>query len=315
MSWTDYTHAKHFGSGIYRPYSDFLADCGVYFDNSLAKDPDFAKSQIPFHNRDTILVVGEKVSVIILSRSMHKHLPLYAFYKWKDFWGIGEDEFSYHYQIDASIVAKEIARQDLYNHMVSSFGFFDPIFICIKSIFTAKGDEEKKIREVSPQITANIVYESERLQYYKALEMEKPKEIFLSHKSADKKLVRYVFETLKVVGFSPWLDEDKMKAGAVLERSIRDGFSTSCAAVFFVTPNFADEGYLATEIDYALEEKRSKGDRFAIITLLLPDEHGKYGTVPKMIQRYVWKQVEPIEIVKTIVEALPIKMGDPAWRV
>ncbi|MGA9665347.1 MAG: toll/interleukin-1 receptor domain-containing protein [Gallionella sp.] len=146
------------------------------------------------------------------------------------------------------------------------------------------------------------------------MEMDKPKEIFLSHKSTDKTLVREIAKTLSMIGYAPWLDEDKMKAGANLERALREGFSNSCAAVFFVTPNFIDEGYLSSEIDYALAEKRSKGDRFAIITLLLSGPDGSVGTVPKMIQQYVWKQVEPIEITRTILESLPIRMDRVVWR-
>ena len=144
--------------------------------------------------------------------------------------------------------------------------------------------------------------------------MEKPKDIFLSHKSIDKGLVRETARTLSAIGFHPWLDEDKMKVGANLERAIRDGFTTSCAAVFFVTPHFVDDGYLATEIDYALAEKRSKGDRFAIITLLLRGTDGTFGTVPQMIRQYVWKEVEPTEVTRIIVDSLPIRMERVVWR-
>lgn len=173
---------------------------------------------------------------------------------------------------------------------------------------------EAETRDQSVASAAKLIWTVERQHYEEALELERPKEIFLSHKSADKKLVREVAQTLNSIGFVPWLDDNKMKAGANLERSIRDGFSSSCAAVFFVTPNFIDEGYLATEIDYALAEKRAKGERFAIITLLIRGQDGMIGTVPQMISQYVWKAVEPVEIVRTIVEALPIRMERIAWR-
>jgi hypothetical protein len=73
-----------------------------------------------------------------------------------------------------------------------------------------------------------------------------PMKIFLSHKSADKPLVRQYKHLLVELGFDPWLDEDAMQAGAELERSLLKGFADSCAAVFFVTPNYKDENYLAS---------------------------------------------------------------------
>ena len=83
---------------------------------------------------------------------------------------------------------------------------------------------------------------------------------------------------------------------------------------FFITPNFEDQGYLATEIDYAIAEKRDKGDQFVIITLLIPDDKGNYGEVPKLLKSYVWKEIQPIEVIRTIVEALPIRLNNPNWK-
>src|ERR1700726_142954 len=47
-----------------------------------------------------------------------------------------------------------------------------------------------------------------------------PMDIFLSHKGFDKPLVRRFRDTLRLLGFSPWLDEDRMVAGTNLERGI-----------------------------------------------------------------------------------------------
>jgi hypothetical protein len=74
-----------------------------------------------------------------------------------------------------------------------------------------------------------------------------PMRIFLSHKGFNKPLVREFATTLSMLGFEPWLDEDAMPAGTNLERGILKGFVDSCAAVFFVTPEFKDEDFLATQ--------------------------------------------------------------------
>ena len=141
-----------------------------------------------------------------------------------------------------------------------------------------------------------------------------PDKIFLSHKGADKVLVRDFKETLQLLGFSPWLDEDAMHAGEQRSRAILKGFEESCAAVFFVTPNFRDETYLAEEINYAIDQKRSKGDAFRIITLVL-EVDGKRGEVPPLLQPYIWKNPRtPLEGLREILHALPITVGEVHWR-
>jgi hypothetical protein len=140
-----------------------------------------------------------------------------------------------------------------------------------------------------------------------------PMKIFLSHKGLDKPRVRPFKETLLLLGFSPWFDEDSMTAGTNLERGILRGFQESCAAVFFITPNFIDENYLATEVDYAIQQQRDKGDKFAIITLVFGDGTAK-GKVPDLLRRYVWKEPNSdLEALREIIKALPIKVGDVRW--
>jgi hypothetical protein len=137
--------------------------------------------------------------------------------------------------------------------------------------------------------------------------------IFLSHKGLDKPRVRPFKETLLLLGFSPWFDEDSMTAGTNLERGILKGFQDSCAAVFFITPNFIDESYLATEVDYAIQQKRDKGDKFAIITLVFGDGTAK-GKVPDLLRRYVWKEPKSdLEALQEIIKALPIEVGSVRW--
>lgn len=141
-----------------------------------------------------------------------------------------------------------------------------------------------------------------------------PMRIFLSHKGADKELVREYKIILEELGFDPWLDEDAMFAGIELERGILQGFKDSCAAIFFITPNFKDENYLATEVDYAIAEKRRKGDKFSIITLVF-EKDGQKGTVPDLLHRYVWKEPKnDLEALREILRALPVNVGDIYWK-
>ena len=105
-----------------------------------------------------------------------------------------------------------------------------------------------------------------------------------------------------------------MHAGVELERAIAQGFRDSCAAVFFVTPNYVDEQYLATEVNYAIAEKRRKGTKFAIITLVYEGD-GKKGQVPDLLAPYVWKEPRnDLEAIRELIRALPVKVGDVYWR-
>ncbi len=144
------------------------------------------------------------------------------------------------------------------------------------------------------------------LTYEKLTEM-RSKKIFLSHKSANKTIVKEFSETLKIIGYDTWLDDDVLNAGEKLHRGILNGFKNSCAAIFFITPDFVDEKYLATEIDYAITEANEKGDKFKIITLLLKNDKG-IGKVPDLLKQFVYKSPKSdLEAIREIVKALPLK--------
>ncbi|MEO5335147.1 MAG: toll/interleukin-1 receptor domain-containing protein [Magnetococcus sp. YQC-5] len=162
------------------------------------------------------------------------------------------------------------------------------------------------IKKGSTDFNEEINY---NLKRHEAAIMIRPKKIFLSHKSIDKERVRDIKETLVVLGFDPWLDEDAMAAGTNLDRGLLEGFQQSCAAVFFVTPNFTDDNYLATEVDYAIREKTARHE-FVIITMVY-EKDGKKGSVPDLIRRFVWKEPKTdLAALREILKALPIQVGD-----
>ena len=314
MSWADYTRAKHFGNGIYLPYSDLIADIAFNLDNLLSLNPNLARNIIPIPNRDIILVKGNTISLLVLSSIAYRHLPLFQTHEWNDFFNIDEDMFV---QNHPSVAQESLVLEanNLHETLSEKYSVINPLLIMFPSVFQPSKDSiEEKVRSNITYKIAESILNLETQNYEEKQRMEKNTEVFLSHKSTDKLLVREIARTLTAIGYSPWLDEDKMKAGANLERSILNGFENSCAAVFFITPNFEDQGYLATEIDYAIAEKRDKGDQFVIITLLIPGDKGNYGKVPKLLKSYVWKEIQPIEVIRTIVEALPISLNNPNWK-
>jgi hypothetical protein len=147
------------------------------------------------------------------------------------------------------------------------------------------------------------------------MKLSDSKRVFLSHKGADKAKVVDFKQSLELMGFSPWLDEDAMPAGTSLERGILQGMQDSCAVVFFITPAFKDAGYLETEVNYAIQEKRKKGDRFAIIALQFADASGKAGDIPELLKPYVWKHPKSdLEALREILRAVPVVVGTADWR-
>lgn len=145
--------------------------------------------------------------------------------------------------------------------------------------------------------------------------MTTPGKIFLSHKGIDKPKVREYKQTLEQLGFEPWLDEDAMTAGIELERGLLNGFKESCAAVFFVTPAFEDDNYLATEVNYAIAEKRVKKESFAIIAIRFEDGSGGEASIPELLRPYVWKEPKTdLEALREILRALPIQVGPVDWK-
>ncbi len=140
------------------------------------------------------------------------------------------------------------------------------------------------------------------------------KRIFLSHKGVDKSFVREFKDTLKLLGFTTWLDEDAMVAGDELDRALLQGFKDSCAAIFFITPSFKDENFLKMEINYAIAEKRAKKEKFAVIPLVFQKD-GKKGKVPDLLKQYVQKEPKnQLQAIIEIIRALPIEVGDIRWK-
>lgn len=141
------------------------------------------------------------------------------------------------------------------------------------------------------------------------------KKVFLSHKGVDKNDVNEYKNTLALLGYDPWFDEDAMPAGTSLERGLLQGMHDSCGVVFFITPFFKDEAYLETEINYAIQEKRHKGDKFAIVTLQFIGADGAVGDIPELLKTYVWKKPKSsLEALREIVRALPIVATTVDWR-
>ena len=129
--------------------------------------------------------------------------------------------------------------------------------------------------------------------------------IFLSHKGINKPLVEKIDRALRLLNLKTWFDVDDLAAGDALVRGVDNAFAGCAAAVFFISADYVDAGVISKEIDRAVHEATMREELFRIIPLVLKQHGGSDEHVPGPLQTLVWKTVDDIEIVPTILRALP----------
>ena len=129
--------------------------------------------------------------------------------------------------------------------------------------------------------------------------------IFLSHKGANKPLIDKVDQALRLLGLRTWFDRDDLAAGDPLVRGVDNAFAECSTAVFFLSGQFADAGVIQREIDRAIHEQAMRVDGFRVIPIVLAQHGGSDDRVPNPLKTLVWKTVDDIDIVPTILRALP----------
>lgn len=94
--------------------------------------------------------------------------------------------------------------------------------------------------------------------------------IFLSHSSEDKEFVRRLFEDLRALGHSPWLDEWQIKVGDCIVSSIQDGLQSSDYIIVVLSPAAVASGWVEREWKDAYWSEVSAG-RTIVLPVLLAD--------------------------------------------
>jgi hypothetical protein len=280
-----------------------LHEDGATFDHNFERFIDFCKSDPLVRS---VLVPVESKSTADLTewwRAATQYDPKLTFPSDPD------EEFSLRYRILTSVTdgSNLVARLGMAHHQQKQEGWIELFRTLIVRPFA--DDLSHRLGTAADLATP----EARAVQAIPLSRIPSPKEvrIFLSHKSVDKPLVYRYYHCLKQIGFDPWLDESDMPVGANLERGILLGFQESCAAVFFITDNFADEKYLAAEVDYAVMQKRHKGNKFVIITL----RYSNATSVPGLLSPYIYKDVaNDLEGFQSLIAALPVELGPVRWK-
>lgn len=130
-----------------------------------------------------------------------------------------------------------------------------------------------------------------------------PKQVFISHASADDALVRNLQQALDLQGRSTWIDSRELRGGDRLWPEIRAAIEQASAFLVLISPAGLQSKWIGKELTHALAVQRQRGkDRYPVIPLLLD------GTKPGLFETLLGE--EPIYIPITsspdgIAEALP----------
>ena len=165
----------------------------------------------------------------------------------------------------------------------------------------AYDDTSKAKKEAAGLAVAQLVIAWAQKRRY-AMENSR---IFLSHKGANKPLVDKVDQALRLLGLKTWFDRDDLAAGDPLVRGVDNAFAGCSTAVFFLSGQFSDAGVIQREIDRAIHEQAMRADGFRVIPIVLAQHGGSDDRVPAPLKMLVWKTVDDIDIVPTILKALP----------
>lgn len=198
-------------------------------------------------------------------------------------------------------IFKDISDSALSKQTFAQLGFaegFAATGVFPQGLYTAEAKTEKTV--VGKKIADMIFNWAQR----RKREMENSR-IFLSHKGINKPLVEKIDRALRLLNLKTWFDRDDLAAGDTLVRSIDNAFESCSAAVFFISGEYVDAGVIRKEIDRAIHESAMRSESFRIIPLVLAQHRGNDAGVPVPLQTLVWKTVDDIEIIPTILRALP----------
>jgi hypothetical protein len=113
------------------------------------------------------------------------------------------------------------------------------------------------------------------------------KSVFISHSSADKKVVRQLAEDLKDRGLKVWFDQWEIKVGDSIVERIQEGISNNSFLIVVLSKNSVSSSWVKEEINAAFFKQVSDRD-IKVIPVLIEDcdipvllRHRKYADLRK----------------------------------
>ena len=113
-------------------------------------------------------------------------------------------------------------------------------------------------------------------------------DVFLSHSSADKPLVKIIADKLRAEGLAPWLDVWELVPGADWEPGLAHGLQSSRHCAFFVGPR--SSGSWAEQERQLAQDRAARDPSYRLIPILLPGvvEPFDFGSLPPFLLLRTW---------------------------
>jgi hypothetical protein len=284
--------------GCYLPYADLQGLIQARLHESIYKNPQ-VKQYVPnLLDVDIFVTWDDDQFMLFVSPEKRAHLPTRGM----------ETKHLAKLRADGSFTLQQMPPG---YHDISDASFTKDVFkeLGFAAGFAATGtfpstsydDESKAKKQAAGVAIAQLLINWAQNRRH-AMENSR---IFLSHKGANKPLIGKVDQTLRLLGLKTWFDRDDLAAGDTLVRGVDNAFAECSAAVFFLSGQFADAGVIQREIDRAIHEQAMRADGFKVIPIVLAQHGGSDDLVPKPLQTLVWKTVDDIDILPTILRALP----------
>jgi hypothetical protein len=284
--------------GCYLPYADLLGLVQARLHELVFNDPD-VKGYIPSLLDVDIFVTweGEKF-MLFISPEKRAHLPVRGMetkhlekLRSEGIFTLQQMPPGYHDISDTDFI------KSLFKEMKFAEGF------AAIGTFPAEiyDDDSKAKKHAASVAVAELIMNWSK----KRRHIVENSRIFLSHKGANKPLIEKVDQALRLLGLKTWFDRDDLAAGDSLLRGVDNAFAECSAAVFFLSGQFADNGVIQREVDRAIHEQAMRATGFRVIPIVLAQHGGSDERVPNPLRTLVWKTVDDIDIVPTILKALP----------
>ena len=137
--------------------------------------------------------------------------------------------------------------------------------------------------------------------------MSEPFDIFLSHNSKDKPIVRRLADKLRELGFRVWLDEQQLIPGRLFQVELEKIIETTRAAAVLIGKDGLGP-WEAPEMYACLSQFVSRG--LPVIPVLLPDAPDK-PKLPLLLKELNWVDLRKKKLTKKALDQLTRGINSP----
>jgi len=131
--------------------------------------------------------------------------------------------------------------------------------------------------------------------------------IFLCHSSADKPVVRELYQRLRADGFTPWLDEEDLLPGQDWQREIPHVVRQADVVIVCLSKGSINKaGYVQKEIRFALDAADEQPENAIFLIPLKLEE----CEVPERLSRWQWVNLFSPNGYERLMRALQVRITD-----